>query len=154
MDIDTLWNVAEKLERTPQWHSFYIPGLNESSLGSKLKSGKKRLAITSGDPDDSDGSMPSLQTVSDSSEAESDYFSDPSSDDEDDDDDGEESGWDTDEEEDLKHMFREAMAAAVNLQEFTDPKVPLPELDELAEERKGNPFLKLLGSLRGKILMS
>jgi hypothetical protein len=95
--------------------------------------------------------MPSLQTVSSSSEADdsddSDYFSEIGSDG----DGGEESGWDTDEEEDLKFMLREAMAAAVNLPEFTDPKAHLPELDALAEERKDNPFLKLLGSLRGEI---
>jgi hypothetical protein len=37
----------------------------------------------------------------------------------------------------------------MSIPEFSDAKTPIPEFDALAEERKDNPFLKLLGSLRG-----
>lgn len=149
MDIDTLWNLADIRERTPQWHSFYIPGLNDPPTASNGKGGKKRLAITSGDDYNSDSSMPSLQTVSDSSEADSDSdvseeFSEAGSDYDD------ESDWDTDEEEDMKDMMREAMNIAMGIPDFTDTKTSLPEFDALAAERKDNAFLKLLGSLRGE----
>lgn len=155
MDIDTLWNLNDVRERTPQWHAYYIPSLNESAIPPKGKAGKKPLAIKSGNPYDSDGSMPSLQTVSDSSEADddsdsgSDLFSDVGSDY-----DGDSSEWATDEEEDLKDLIREAMDIAMGIPDFTDAKAPVPDFDTLAEERKGNPFLKLLGSLRGESLWS
>ena len=151
-DIDTLWNLTDVQDRTPQWHAFYMPSLDTKSKKPALKGkgGKKRLAITNGDPEDSDSSMPSLQTVSDSSEAEdedslSDVFSEFGSDSGDDD----ESQWDTDEEEELKDLLREAMNVAMAIPDFSDARTPIPEFDALAEERKDNPFLKLLGSLRG-----
>lgn len=152
MNIDTLWNLADIREWAPQWHSMYVPGLNDPETTTKGKGGKKRLAITSGNDYDSDGSMPSLQTVSDSSEAEDDSdmseeFSEAGSDYDDGDD---ESDWDTDEEEELKHQLREAMNVAMATPDFSDAKTPVPEFDTLAEERRDNPFLKLLGSLRGK----
>ena len=61
-----------------------------------------------------------------------------------------ESGYDTDEEDMLRDMLREAMDTAMATPDFFDTKNDAPEFDALAEERKGNPFLKLLGSLRGK----
>lgn len=116
---------------------------------------KKTLAITDGN--DSDGSMPSLETVSDSSD------NDEDDDDEDDlwesgseqeyqeeDDDDDESGYDTDEEEELKAMLRDAMESAARTDsEYLNPGKEF-DISQLEQEKKGNPFIKLLGSLRGK----
>src|SRR6202041_3190055 len=63
-DIDILWNLSNIRERTPQWHVFYMPSLHAELEGEGGKGGKERFANTHGDPDDSDGSMPSIQTVS------------------------------------------------------------------------------------------
>jgi len=167
-DIDTLWQLDGALDRTPQWHSVYMPFLAEDSdednggppgllpltvKGGK-RSGKKRLAITSGAADDSDDSMPDLQSVSDSSSETSDNDS-SNGDDDDESDEGDndsDDGYDTDEEDELREMMREAMNAAMENPDFFDPKADPKDFQafhELAEERKGNPFLKLLGSLRG-----
>lgn len=138
------------VNRTPQWHSFYLEELGSSSFSGK-KSTKKTLAITNGD--DSDGSMPELQSVSNSSDTDSDSDSDSDSDMEYDDDDAE-SGYNTEEEDELRELLREAMDAAVENDLFQSTNVP-PEIDPFSEEdRKGNPFLKLLGSLRGMSIFS
>jgi hypothetical protein len=172
MSVDTLWQLDEALRRTPQWSAFYIPHLSgydsesdngdSSTLiksqgrrkrGAPKRPPKKMLAITDGRADESDGSMPSLQSVSDSSGDSDDDILD--SDDFDDDDDSDEyeteSGYDTDEEEQYRAMLREAMDAAMAIPEFFDAKTEVPEFEAMAEERKGNPFLKLLGSLRGRV---
>lgn len=152
------------MDRAPQWHSVYIHPLAENSdedsdgppgrLPVARRGGKKkRLAITSGAADtDSDDSMPALQSVSDSSA--SDDSEDDSEDDDDDDasNDGSDDGYDTDEEDELREMLKEAMNAAMENPDFFDPKADPKDFqafNKLAEERKGNPFLKLLGSLRG-----
>ena len=111
------------------------------------KGGKKKpLAITDGN--DSDDSMPSLQTVSDSSDEEDEEADDDDDfDDDDEDSDGSED-YDTDEEDELRDWLREAMDTAVASSDFYG-RGPAPDFDTLAEERKGNPFLKILGSLRG-----
>ena len=58
---------------------------------------------------------------------------------------------DDDEDEDLlKEFEREAMDAVSTIPDFYNPNVPAPELDELTEERKGNPFIKMLSVLRGE----
>ena len=121
--------------------------------GPASRGGKKKpLAITHGD--ESDDSMPSLQTVSDSSDEED---MDEGDNDDDDDDEGSESdtseGYDTDEEDALRDWLREAMDTAVASPDFYN-QGPAPEFNALAEERKGNPFLKLLGSLRGMLSRS
>ncbi|KAH7924249.1 hypothetical protein BV22DRAFT_1035310 [Leucogyrophana mollusca] len=178
MSIDTLWQLDEALRRTPQWSAFYMPnmgGLDSDSdadhppdllpIKSKrgksgpAKSARKLLAITDGRADDdSDGSMPGLQSVSDSSD-ESDHLYDSDdpgdgqsaySDDYDDDD----SEYDSEEEEQYRDLLREAMDTAMAIPEFFDPKTEIPEFEAMAEERKGNPFLKLLGSLRGRMFSS
>lgn len=135
------------------------PGALVKSKGSKKngvkKSQKNLLAITDGRADDeSDGSMPELQSVSDSSdESDEDLFDseagDSNSEDEDNSDHDDESEYDSDEEEQYRTMLREAMDAAMAIPEFFDPKTNVSEFETIAEERKGNPFLKLLGSLRG-----
>ncbi|KAG0698134.1 hypothetical protein DFH29DRAFT_991187 [Suillus ampliporus] len=179
MSIDTLWQLDEALRRTPQWSAFYVPHLaghdsdsDGDSLGLmpvKNKGGrkggapkrpsKKMLAITDGHADDeSDGSMPELQSVSDSSDESDDDMldSDQNFGDEDDDSDEyeTESEYDSDEEEQYRNMLREAMDTAMAIPEFFDAKTEVPEFEAMAEERKGNPFLKLLGSLRGRMFSS
>ncbi|PCH43414.1 hypothetical protein WOLCODRAFT_138330 [Wolfiporia cocos MD-104 SS10] len=171
-DIDNLWQVADVKNRTPQWHAYYMPnaskGLDDDDddddfprlfpaksanrSDTRVKNGKP-LAITSSLADDSDSSMPPLQSVSDSSEDE--MEDDWGSSDEDDSDDSEaENGYDTDEEDALRDMLREAMDTMMATPEFFDTKSDNADLDNLAEERKGNPFIKLLGSLRGRMFSS
>jgi hypothetical protein len=162
-DIDTLWQLDGALERAPQWHAVYVPSLAEDSdedldlvpvraKGGLKASKKKRLAITSGAADDSNNSMPDLQSVSESSD--SDENSDSDDDDGESDDGYEDSddGYDTDEEDELREMMKEAMNAAMDNPDFFDPKADPKDFDsfnKVADDRKGNPFLKLLGSLRG-----
>jgi len=150
MDIDTLWQLDEEHNRTPHWHSFFIPGLgvdsdDDSDLpASPLRRTRKKTLTLTNAKDDTDASMPGLQSVSNSSEE---------SDDLDDENDGEvsdESGYDTEEEDMLREMLREAMDIASE-QAFFDSG-PTVQVDPAIEERKGNPFLKLLGSLRGMSL--
>lgn len=164
-----MWQLEDVKQMAPQWHAFYVAGSKRRGSGdesddddmpgllpvkSKGKaSGKNppRLAITNGDTEDSDTSMPSLQTVSDSSdedESDDENVYDEYSDNDDHETESE-SGYDTDEEDALRDMLREAMDAAMATPDFFDPKSAAPEFDELTEDRKGNPFLKLLGSLRG-----
>jgi hypothetical protein len=163
MDIDTLWQLAGERERTPQWHSLYMPGLGAGSdddsdpVPQPKTRGKKPLAITNDSHgDDTDGSMPGLQSVSNSSEEEMDQDdgSDDAGDDHGDDYDdalSDESGYDTEEEDELRDKLREAMDIAHEAA-FFDSSGAAAEVDLFAEERKGNPFLKLLGSLRGAFL--
>ena len=117
------------------------------------KKPKKLLAITDGraDDDDSDGSMPELQSVSDSSGEDDDDIFVSENDEEEESDDDDETDYDSEDEELYRTMLREAMDTAMAIPEFFDPKTTVPEFDALAEERKGNPFLKLLGSLRGEM---
>ena len=122
-------------------------------LGGKRKGGKAAaLAITDGD--ESDDSMPSLQTVSDSSDEDDEYDDDEDDDDYDSNGPDSEDDYDTDEEDELRDMLREAMDTAVASSDFYNLRGPAPDFDALAEDRKGNPFLKLLGSLRGTITPS
>ncbi|KIJ67776.1 hypothetical protein HYDPIDRAFT_107270 [Hydnomerulius pinastri MD-312] len=175
LPLDTLWQLDEALRRTPQWSAFYMPNLRTyesgsddegvskslvKSKGSKRngtkKPNKKLLAITDGRADDeSDGSMPDLQSVSDSSdESDLDAFESEAGGDDSEEDDSDwedDSEYDSEEEELYRTMLREAMDTAMAIPEFFDPKTEVPEFEAFAEERKGNPFLKLLGSLRGRM---
>ena len=72
------------------------------------------------------------------------------SDEDDDVDYDEDKDYDEEDEDLLREFEREAMDAASAIPEFYNPNAPAPELDELAEERKGNPFIKLLSALRGE----
>lgn len=172
LSIDSLWQLDEAFRRAPQWSSFYMPSLRtydsdsdgqQPSIPRRNGSGQKRtggkkpkklLAIKDGraDDDDSDNSMPELQSVSDSSgENDEDIFVSENDDEEESDDDDDETDYDSEDEEFHRTMLREAMDAAMAIPEFFDPKSTVPEFDALAEERKGNPFLKILGSLRGEM---
>lgn len=110
--------------------------------------GRKLLAIREkGEESDSDDGMPPLQDVSDSDS------DDISESDEDSDSDGEDSdfsGYDTDQEDEMRELLREAMDTAVESPWYTSQKGSPDDVDPLEEERQGNPFLKLLGSLRGE----
>ncbi|GBE81159.1 hypothetical protein SCP_0308850 [Sparassis crispa] len=169
MDVDSLWQLKDIRHRAPQWHAVRFSGNSKSydsdSDGGRPKSkgsrgmgskGRRLPAIMNGPADDSDADMPDLQSVSDSSseyQSESDDDEDEYDEDEDESG-GSEDGYDTDEEDALRDMLREAMDTAAATPDFFDPKSPAPEFEALAEERKGNPFLKLLGSLRGRMFSS
>lgn len=93
--------------------------------------------------------MPELQSASNSSESESDETGTEGESD-DDESDGD-SDYDTEQEDEMREMLREAMDMAHEAGWF-DLANP-PEINPLLQEdRKGNPFLKLLGSLRGSRL--
>jgi len=120
---------------------------------SSRRKGLRRLAITSGDG--SADSMPGLQTVSNTEDDDD----DDDDDDEDEDDDyGDEdrdvddpdSFYDAENEDEIREMVDEAKFVARE-GDFYDAGNNIPsEIDPfLQEDRKGNPFLKLLGSLRG-----
>jgi hypothetical protein len=130
-----------------------LKGTRQKKSGGNKKP-KKLLAIKDGrvNDDDSCSSMPSLQDVSDSSgENDEDVFVSENDDEEESDDDDDETDYDLEDDEFYRTMLREAMDTAMAIPEFFDPKTTVPEFDALAEERKENPFLKLLGSLRGEM---
>ena len=60
------------------------------------------------------------------------------------------SDYDTDDEDQLREMFREAMDTAAATPDFFDPRAAASEFDAMAADRKGNPFIKMLGNLRGE----
>ncbi|KAF7315679.1 hypothetical protein MIND_00083500 [Mycena indigotica] len=143
-DIDSLWRLNEALNRTPQWHTIHVPGLKIANEGKPEK--KKMLTITEGG-EDTDGSMPELQSVSNSSEEDDDDESE-SEDEEEDDGDETSSEYDEDAADEIRDQVREAMDAAYEGDLFEKP-------DETEEDSsKGNAFLKLLGSLRGRVFNS
>ncbi|KAF7361625.1 hypothetical protein MVEN_00505800 [Mycena venus] len=159
LDIDSLWQVQGALTRTPQWHAIYIPGRmleydsDDDASGPGFKGGKKPkkklLAITNGE--DSDDSMPELQSVSNSSD---DDESDDSDSEEEDDDDDDDSEYDEEQEDEIRDLLREAMDTAHEGDLFDKSKGNNdidPYLREGEDGGKGNAFLKLLGSLRGRV---
>jgi hypothetical protein len=165
MDIDSLWQLKDA-RAPPQWH---LPFTTSSSPPTKAlvlarNQTKNNLPRRNRGGDDSDGSMPPLTEHSDSS-AEYNVFNDSDDDDSDsdnnsddgDEDDGEESEYDAEHEDDIRDMLREAMDIAHEADFFgsigldSGPGLGLGDgMDSRAEERKGNPFLKLLSSLRGE----
>jgi hypothetical protein len=163
--IDELWGLADLKNRTPTWHAYYIPRADETGKdgdglpplvpfsGSNKQigkaGGKKRLAIMDGY--ESAGSMPSLQTITNSSD-EVDF--DSSDDDSDGDYESDEEGDNDDEfdeelEDELREMIRDAMDLAQADPDFHDPRSSAKFFDDMAADKKDNHFLKLLGSLRG-----
>ncbi|KAF9478819.1 hypothetical protein BDN70DRAFT_879530 [Pholiota conissans] len=163
-NLNALWNLEDAFNIAPQWSAFSIPKLTEDledekngrrALVKKKDNKAKLLAITNGGEADSDDSMPGLQSVSNSDEedeSEDDTESDEYESDEDDYETDDDSGYNTEEEDEIRDFLREAMDAAheTNWLE-SEPDMP-KEIDPLnAENIKGNPFLKLLGSLRGRM---
>lgn len=146
-NLDELWQLEGEIYRTAHWTARQPTAdlvVYDRPQGKKQKKKNGRLAITDGNDSDS---MPSLESVSDSSEdgSDSDSYDDDVVDDDVDDDDS--VGYDTEEEGMMRDLLREAMDEISSYPGFFDPTQTLNE--QLAEERKGNPFLKLLGSLRG-----
>ena len=119
-------------------------------LGGRKKS--RPFAITSGDGSDSAASMPGLQSVSNSDEDDDEDDSDEEDDygDENRDVEDPDSYYDAEVEDEIREMIEEAKFIARE-GDFFDAGNNIPsEIDPfLQEDRKGNPFLKLLGSLRG-----
>ncbi|KAG7098800.1 hypothetical protein E1B28_000705 [Marasmius oreades] len=151
-DIDTLWNLTQAIKPTPRWHPFPIfagadSDIDDDAPASNInKRGKKgMLAITNSV--ESDDSMPPLHSVSDTEESEDD-FGDSDDSDSDDGLDDDESGYDTDQEDELRELYKEAMDA-VHAVDWNNPE---DQAD--TDYREGNPFLKLLGSLRGRMFQS
>jgi hypothetical protein len=122
----------------------------------KNKSKKDRLAITeAGEDETTDDSMPDLMDVSDSSEMEEDFDDDEEEESEEDDDgeddeDDDEYDYDSEDEENLRHLLHNAMDAANTVPGIYDARNDAVDLEALPEDTKNNPFLKLLGSLRGQ----
>jgi hypothetical protein len=157
-DMDSLWHLEEAFNYAPQWSAYAMPGIDEESDSDapwkknalvKRSNKKSRLAIGNGS--DSDSSMPGLQSVSNTSDDDDDDDDDDDSevgsDDESDDD---QVDYNTEEEDDNRDMLREAMDMAHEADWISGTDLS-SEIDPfLQEDRKGNPFLKLLGSLRGK----
>ena len=160
-----MWHLEDAFDRKPQWTGVALAKLDEDSdddnfVNSRraiVKKNKqsKLLAISNGRDDDSDDSMPGLQSVSNSDEDDGDDDDDSDDDDDQYDDgdssDSDSSGYDSEEEEEIRHQLRAAMDAAHESNWLDeDPNLP-KELDPFqGQDHKGNPFLKLLGSLRGK----
>ncbi|KAF8973070.1 hypothetical protein BDZ97DRAFT_1779193 [Flammula alnicola] len=161
-DIDSLWQLEDAFNYEPQWSAFSMPKIDEDSDGERpagralVKKNNKQaklLAIANGGSDDSDGSMPGLQSVSNSDdEDEEDEDTESEEEEEDGESDDDESGYNTEEEDEIRDMIREAMDAAHEADWFDSGHNVPKEIDPFAaEDRKGNPFLKLLGSLRGRM---
>ena len=150
LDIDTLWDINARFkEQTPQFHGYYIPGADEEPEkvpGAFPSRPSRPVHPGVRADDDSDDDMPDLQSVSHSStdddrDSDSEWGSEDDHWDEDD--------WDTEDEEGVNEYIREMMDVGLEHPDFLDPRTPIPEFDKYADERKDNPFLKLLGSLRG-----
>lgn len=149
LDVDTLWDMTARFkEQTPQFHGYYIPGADEEPdkvPGAFPSRSSRQVPLAATAEGDSDEDMPDLQSVSHSSSEDRDSDSEWGSGDEH----WDEDDWDTEDEEGVNEHIREMMDLGMGHPDFLDPRAPIPEFDKYAEERKDNPFLKLLGSLRG-----
>lgn len=158
MDIDTLWQLKGAFDVTPQWSSYWVPGLSvgaddeDAGPGNLLTNREKKnntLALMDTGYESGD-SMPALQSISNSSENDSD--SEEESEEEDEDDwASEDEGYDEEQEDRIRELLREAMDAAHEVDWFEGADAAKTnELDPLkADTKRGNPFMNLLGSLRG-----
>ena len=114
---------------------------------SRRGKGLGRLAITDGDGPGSADSMPDLQSVSntddddgDEDDSDDDYMEDENRNGDDTD-----NFYDAENEDEIREMVDEAKFFAI-----FDAGNNIPsEIDPFLQDHKGNPFLKLLGSLRG-----
>ncbi|KIY74321.1 hypothetical protein CYLTODRAFT_484641 [Cylindrobasidium torrendii FP15055 ss-10] len=153
---DVLWNLSDALYKAqPRWsYAFARRKIADDSDADdsgdeggqrKLPGKKKTLAIKAGY--ESDDSMPPLQDVSQSDESEMDFSvteaESVTSD--------EESEYDTDEEDEIRGLIRDAMDTAHDA-EWLENNVG--KQDNSEEDRQSNPFLRLLGSLRGRVFNS
>ena len=165
MDIDTLWQVDLVRKRTPHWTYNWRdldPVAEDDEMDSEFKprinGPSSRLQITGGGNFDdgyaSGDSMPGLLDVSDTEDEDDEDEDISQGSDEDSDSDGNEEdyetetdGYDSDEEEELRKMYRRAMTSYAENPEIFDTVAA--EIDKYSNERKSNPFLRLLGNLKG-----
>jgi len=149
----------------PQWSSYFVPGLargkaegdKNSGPGSSTKKGNKKkpkepLRVTNAGHVPTDSDMPALQSLSGTDNTDDDDDDDEFPLDEDEDDDDDESGYNTEEEDEIRELLREAMDTAHEADWLSGSNLP-KEIDPFEDDRKGNPFLKLLGSLRGNLFV-
>ncbi|KAJ8696378.1 hypothetical protein PTI98_006252 [Pleurotus ostreatus] len=167
--LNALWQLDDALIPNPQWHAIYIPssalpddddGDDDDMPALSKRSKKKPLRLTNGE-DDGSGyeSMPLLLSVSDdetsSDDGSSPSFSDAPYSDYDESDEGE---YDTDAEDELREQLKEAMNQAHQYDFYEslreDERPPVVEDAEEKERKEKNSFLKLLGSLRGRMFSS
>ncbi|KAF9501917.1 hypothetical protein BDN71DRAFT_1438656 [Pleurotus eryngii] len=169
--LNALWQLDDALIPNPHWHAIYIPSSaipddeddEDDDLPALSKQSKKKpLRLTNGE-DDGSGyeSMPLLlsisddETSSDDDEGSSPSFSDVPFSDYDESDEGE---YDTDAEDELREQLKEAMNQAHQYDFYEslreDERPPVVEDAEEKERKEKNSFLKLLGSLRGRMFSS
>ncbi|PPQ98770.1 hypothetical protein CVT24_003328 [Panaeolus cyanescens] len=168
-ELDDIWGLADDLNFTPRWTGALVkkkgaydydsdddqPGPLAVARSNNKAPGKARLALKNEPEPDSDDSMPGLQSVSNTSDEAG--FDDSDSSDDDFYDSGAsetESEYDDEEEEDRRELIREAMDIAANLDYYGEDISPDLNPFQQEDDRKGNPFLKLLGSLRGRMFTS
>jgi hypothetical protein len=149
-DIDALWNLQAAMTKpTPQWKAVYVPKDlldDEDVMKDAVHRGPLAIKATA-EEDESDDDMPPLQDVSDTDSDfnDSDDYEDSS------DDDSEESDYDEEHEDELRELRKEAIDIAEDwFGRGQDEPEPLDS--DTAERQKGNPFLKLLSSLRGRLI--
>jgi cobalamin biosynthesis protein CobT len=147
-----LWQIEDSLLKpTPQWH--FRPQKKDSGSGQLgVNKPKVPLNITFGEETDED--MPGLQEVSDTSDEEEYTNSDDDTNSESGDGESDSDEYDTDQEDEIRDMLREAMDTAAATDWFDEAGAD-KDLDPFTDsDRKNNPFLKLLQSLRGRIFSS
>lgn len=162
-DADTLWRLSENFNYAPQWTSYFISGIGDhesdtdrppSLTVAKRKNTKRTetLRICNVASRNSSDSMPPLQSSSEIS-ADGDDDDDSLSEEEKDDGDlTDEYAYDTEEEDNIRELLREAMDVAHQVDWLSGTDMPKEMVLFEQEDRKGNPFLKLLGSLKGQTI--
>ncbi|KAH8119258.1 hypothetical protein DFH11DRAFT_1686181 [Phellopilus nigrolimitatus] len=157
-NIDALWQLVDVRRRIPQFSVVTLPkGAFDEKGGNKVlvRGGGKQeqLKITANGEEESGDSMPGLLDVSNSDEEErdedstSEYSSYVSEDDDSSANDDDDEAYDTEEEEELRKMHRDAMNVVNEMPDILNNE----NGDKYAKERKKNPFLKLLGNLKGRM---
>jgi hypothetical protein len=139
-----MWQLEQDSHRIAYW------GVQQSSNNSKATPGSQEDLADAANTSSAGSSMPSLisSKASQNEDGEEDE-------DESDSEGGEDvvsigSDWD-DEEEVIRDLLREAMDTAHQNPDVFDPTKEVDDEFIRAEERKGNPFIKLLGNLRGTL---
>jgi len=140
--IDELWTLSGELDVVPRWQALYVhdPTGEFDPVTEILKEEKKALTLRR------EGSMPDLRVSSESSDgddsSDSGFLEDGS--------DYGESGYDTDEDEEFRGLLRAAMEKVHGSVESGTNSDPLSWRAGHAD----NPFIKLLGSLGGRLFSS
>lgn len=163
MELDSLWQLTKARKRTPHWNPIFVsksdlqgdsdseyevPKGLKSAVTAARSQRNKPLTLTRGEDDFSD--LPGLESASDSSDEESSTESSN-------DDNGSnaesvsyvesEEEYDSDLEDDFRQWARDALELNIQAPEIFNGHFQ-SEAD-LADEKTKNPFMKLLGALRG-----